>query len=161
MSSPNINTTAIEQARIERRRRATPRCTASAREILIEQHAVVGHHHGAQIDRERHHEAEVLAEEKLLARQRLAEQTVDAAPLDLLGDQPDADEHGDEQPEQVERGKTEILDDFEILPRGHLADQIRARRPAACRSRRWSSARDRAPIHDKPPARRVRTALMR
>ena len=48
-------------------------------------------------------EADVLAEHELIAVDRLREQAVDAAPLDLLRDQADADEDRDEQAE--DRGR--------------------------------------------------------
>ena len=59
------------------------------------------------------------------AADRFGEQRVDAAAIDFLRDQVDADEDGDEQAEQRRRGQAEVLDDLDVLPRGQLADQDR------------------------------------
>ena len=56
---------------------------------------------------------------------RLREQAVDAALLDFLRDQADADEHGDEQPEDRGGGEAEVLDDLHVLSGRELADQVR------------------------------------
>ena len=68
----------------------------------------------------------VLAEHELVPLNRLRQQRVDAAALDFLRDETDADEDGDEQAEDRRRRQAEILDDLDVLPRRELADQIRA-----------------------------------
>ena len=45
--------------------------------------------------------------------------------LDFLGDEADADEHRDEEPEERGRGEAEILDDLDVLPGGELPQQKR------------------------------------
>ena len=58
---------------------------------------------------------------------RLGQQRIDAAPLDFLRHQPDADEDRDEQAEDRDGREPEILDDLDVLPGGELADQERRR----------------------------------
>ncbi len=77
------------------------------------------------VDGQRQHQADVLAEDELIAIDRLGQQAVDAAPLHFLRDQADADEDGDEQAEDRRRRQTEVLDDLDVLPGGELADQVR------------------------------------
>src|SRR6185295_9345480 len=67
----------------------------------------------------------VLADDQLRAANRLRQQRIDAAALDLLGHEADADEHRDEEPKERRRGEAEIFDDLDLLPGGQLAQKIR------------------------------------
>src|SRR5258706_7026248 len=59
-----------------------------------------------------------------MAMNRLREQRIDAPAFDLLRDETDTDEDGDEQPKHRRRGQPEILDDLDILARGELPDHV-------------------------------------
>ena len=59
-----------------------------------------------------------------MAANGLGQETIDAAAFYLLRDQADADEDGNEKPEDRRGGQTEILDDLQVLPRGELTNQI-------------------------------------
>src|SRR6185503_11083717 len=89
-------------------------------------HRVERHRHDADVDRERQGQAAVLPYHQLRTANRLRQQRVDAAALHFLGHQADADEDGDEEPEQRGRREAEVLDDLDVLPGGQLAEQIRA-----------------------------------
>src|ERR1051325_5783334 len=78
--------------------------------------------------RERQTESEVLAEQKLAAPDRLREDGVDGAPLDLLVDEPDADEDGDEDPEEERGREPHVHDDLRLLRGGEFAEEDGAAR---------------------------------
>src|SRR5262249_12714453 len=63
---------------------------------------------------------------ELVAMNGLRQQTVDAAALDLLGDERNPDEHGDEQPEERRRRQPQVLDDLDVLSCRQLPDQVRS-----------------------------------
>ena len=56
------------------------------------------------------------------------EQRVDAAPLDFLGHEADADEDGDEEPEDGDRRQPEVLDDLHVLAGRQLTEEERRAR---------------------------------
>jgi hypothetical protein len=91
----------------------------------VAEHGVQCGGHDRHVGSERQREADVFSEHELFAADRLGHEAVDAAPLDLLRDQADADEHRDEQPEQGDGGQAEVLDDLDVLPCRELAQQIR------------------------------------
>ena len=70
-------------------------------------------------------EAGVLAEHRADSGGSAWRAGVDAAPLDFLRHQADADEDGDEQAEDRRRRQAEVLDDLDVLPGRELAEQVR------------------------------------
>src|SRR4030095_15477696 len=72
-------------------------------------------------------ESKVLAEHELAARDGLGKQAVNAASLDLLGNQADAKEDGNRNTNQRRCGQPEVLDDLDVLTRGQLREQDRCR----------------------------------
>ena len=87
------------------------------------EHQVERDRHRRDVHGQRQHQTAVLADDELPARQRLGEQAVDAAPLDLARDQPDADEHRHQHAGQLDRRQAQVLDDLDVLPRRDLPDQ--------------------------------------
>ena len=73
------------------------------------------HHRDVHEQRER--QADELADDELVAAKRLDQEVVDAPAIDLLPDEADADEDGDEQPEHRRGGQAEVLDDLDVLAR--------------------------------------------
>ena len=125
ISSTRIRHDGLEQRGIERRRVPGALRRGGPAPGHVGEHGVERHGHHREVHGERQHQAGVLAEHELMAVDRLGEQAVDAAPLDFLRDQADADEHGDEQAEDRRRREAEILDDLDVLPGRELADQVR------------------------------------
>ena len=85
-----------------------------------------------QVERERHHrqvheqreaQADELAQEELVAAQGLGQEGEERSPLDLLADQADADEDGDERAEELHGGEADVLEDLLVLADGELAEQ--------------------------------------
>ena len=133
-----------------RRRRAARRSDArtldGSVQLHVAEHQIERRRHRRDVDDDREHETDVLADDELPARQRLGQQAVDAAPLDLARDEADADEHRHQHARHLDRREPEVLDDLDVLPRRDLADRARTRRRAAARTRRSRRARGRAPI---------------
>src|SRR5262249_23267696 len=90
----------------------------------IGEHRVKRQGHDREIDGERQQQAGVFPEHELWTADRLGEQTVDAALLDLFRHETNADEDGDEETEDRRRGEPEVLDDLDVLSGGELADQV-------------------------------------
>ncbi len=93
----------------------------------VGQHRVERSGHDGEVEGQRQHEPEILAEDELRPADRLREERVDAAPLDLLGHEADADEDGDEEPEDGDRRQPEVLDDLHVLARRQLTEKERRR----------------------------------
>ena len=91
----------------------------------VGEHGVERGGHDRHVDRESQHQPGVLTQDELRAADRLGEQRVDAAALDLFRHEADADEDGDEEAEDRGRRQSEILDDLDVLPGGELPEQIR------------------------------------
>jgi len=117
----------LQHRRVERRGVECPHQVVRRDPSHVPEHRVERGRHHRQVHGERQHEADILAEDQLRAPHRLRQQAVDAAPLDFLRHQADADEDRDEQPEQRHRGQAEILDDLHVLSRCQLPHQERAR----------------------------------
>ena len=64
------------------------------------QHGVEDRGHHREVHEQRQQQPRVLAEDELRPPHGLREQGMHRAPVHLFRHQPDADEHGDEQPEQ-------------------------------------------------------------
>ena len=113
----------LQQSRIHRGRLERGPCRGRRRPPHVTQHRVERQRHDRQVHGQREDEPGVLPEDERGPADRLREQAVDAAPLHLLRHEPDADEHGDEQPEHGARGQTEIFDDLDLLAGGELGEQ--------------------------------------
>ena len=75
------------------------------------------------VHEERQQQAEELSDDELGPPHGFCEQRIDAAAIDLLRDQVDADEDGEEQPEDRRGRQPEVLDDLDVLSGGELADE--------------------------------------
>ena len=93
----------------------------------VAEHDVERERHHRDVDRKRQHEAGVLAGDELRPADRLRQERVDAAAVDFLRNQPDADENRDEQAEHADRRQPEVLDDLDVLPCGELPEEERRR----------------------------------
>jgi hypothetical protein len=92
-----------------------------------EQQGVVARGHHGGIDREREDEAEILADDELMTMDRLRDDRVDRAALDLLEDEADAHEDRGQDPEQPDGRQAEILDDLVLVADGEHAHDARGR----------------------------------
>ena len=104
-----------QQPQVEGRRPPALLDPVDRGEVLVEQHRVEGHRHHRQVDDQRQHESEELAQQEPRPGHRLRQHAVDAAPLDFLGHEAGADEQRDEQSHHVHRGQAEVLDDLQVL----------------------------------------------
>src|SRR2546423_1252921 len=77
--------------------------------------------HHCDVDGQRQAEAEIFSQKELAATDGLGEDCVDRSALDLLVDEADADEDGDEDAEQEHGGEPHVHDDLLLLRRRKLA----------------------------------------
>ncbi len=115
----------LEERRIERGRFPDHLRLRRLRPDHDREHDVEGARHRGDVHEQRQQQPAILAQDELRAPDRLRQQRVNAAALDLFRHQADADEHGDEQAEEQHGRQAEIFDDLHVLPGGELSNEIR------------------------------------
>ena len=100
---------------------------ASGRPRHVGEHGVERERHDRDVHGERQYQPRVFAEHELLTADGLGEERVNAPALDLLRNQPDADEDRDEETKEGGGSQPQVLDDLDVLPRRQLSEKKRRR----------------------------------